>query len=341
VAALGLLLLAPALGACGGDSGIEVGNIVPAADDAQFAGHGTESEVALPIGRLEITAAEPVTTIAADDTLQVAKVEAPEGSAFVPITWQYDAATFGALDGYLSTDTSPVIDLVADGAPYRIPAPPRSGEGSESFYVLVSGSGRDLRLDVGFDGVTQQVDLATGEVDQGRAAPLYDAAKPRTKRFPCSPDVTFDRTTLRAPDFTCTVTRPVDLPYAGDAWAPDGHTWRIVTVRTTLSRWTEVSADLKSGAVYYADDVQSSYRLGDAAAAQVIQDPKHTVCPDATKAGACTSEFHVVFDVADEGKASRTLKIEQGFALRLATAYGGGEVKDTLDVTVTAQARLK
>lgn len=336
---LGLLLLAPVLAACGGDSGIEVGDVVAAADDAQFSGQGVESVVALPVGRLEVTAGKPVTEISAADTRQVAKVVAPEGSAFVPITWQYDAATFGALSGYLTTDASPVIDLVADGASYRIPAPELTGEGSSSFYVLVSGTGADPKLDVDFDGVTQKVDLASGEVEEGRAAPLYDITKPRAKRFPCSPEVEFGRTTPRAPEFTCTVTRPIDLPYAGDAWAAEGHSWRVVTVRTTLGRWTEVADDLKSGAVYYADNVESSYRLGDVEAAHVIRNSTNTACPDLTNSGACTTEFKVVFDV--EGKPSRALAIEQDFDLRLATVFGGSEAADTLDLKVNATARLK
>lgn len=339
--ALGLLLLAPALAACGSDSGIDAGDVVPAAQDAQFAGDGVESVVALPIGRLEVTAGKPVTEISAEDTRQVAKVAAPEGSAFVPITWQYDAATFGALGGYLATDASPVVDLVVDGASYRIPAPEQTGTGSESFYVLVSGSGADPKLEVGFDDVVQEVDLSSGEVDKGRAAPLYDTTKPRAKRFPCAPDVAFGRTTLRPPDFACTVTRPIDLPYAGDAWAAEGHTWRVVTVRTTLGRWSEVADDLKSGAVYYADNVESSYRLGDTEAAHVIRDPAGTACPDMTNSGSCTTEFHVVFDVEVDAKASRALSIEQDFDLKLATVYGGGEAKDSLDLTVTAQAKLK
>jgi len=337
--ALGLLLLAPALSACGDGGGVEVGDVVPARQDAQFAGKGVESVVALPIGRLEVTTGEPVTEISAKDTRQLERIQAPEGSAFVPITWQYDAATFGALSAYIDTDTSPVIDLVADGASYRLPAPEQDGEGSESFYVLVSGSGAQPRLDVDFDGVTQTVDLAAGEVDAGRAEALYDITRPRTKRFPCEPDVAFSRTTLRPPEFSCTTTRPMRLPYAGSAWADEGRSWLVVTVRTTLGRWSELAGDLKSGAVYYADQVESTYRLGKTEATQVIQDRANTTCPDPANNGGCTSEFHVVFDVGD--RPSRALSIEQDYHLLLATVFGGGEADEALDVTVTATARLR
>lgn len=336
---LGLLLLAPALASCGGGSGVEVGDVVPAREDAQFAGKGVESTVALPIGRLEVTTGAAVTEVAAADTRQLEKLEAPDGSVFVPVTWQYDAATFGALSAYLDTDATPVIDLVADGASYRLPAPEASGEGAESFYVLVSGKGDDPRLEVDFDGVAQQMDLASGEVEPGRAASLYDLAKPKVKRFPCEPDVAYGRTTLRPPEFTCGVTRPVRLPYAGDAWAEDGHSWLVVTVRTTLGRWNEISDDLKSGAVYYAASVESSYRLGSTEATQVIQDEANTTCPDPASNASCTAEFHVVFDVED--KAPKALTIEQDYSLLLATVYGGGEHEAALDLTVTAKATLK
>ncbi|WP_408898003.1 hypothetical protein ACJ5H2_02590 [Nocardioides sp. R1-1] len=337
---LGLLLLAPALVSCGGGGGgVEVGDVVPAREDAQFADQGVESTVALPIGRLEVTTGAAVREISASDTRQLERLEAPDGSVFVPMTWQYDAATFGELSAYLDTDASPVIDLVADGASYRLPAPEASGEGAESFYVLVSGKGDDPQLKVDFDGVAQQVDLSSGEVEPGRAADLYDLAKPKAKRFPCEPDVAYGRTTLRPPEFTCGVTRPVRLPYAGDAWAEDGHSWLVVTVRTTLGRWNEIADDLKSGAVYYAASVESSYRLGSTEASEVLQDEANTTCPDPAANASCTAEFHVVFDVA--GKAPKALTIEQDYGLLLATAFGGGEHEDSLDLSVTAKARLK
>ncbi|GAA1503481.1 hypothetical protein [Nocardioides humi] len=335
-----LLLLAPALASCGdGGSGVEVGDVVPARQDAQFSGKGVESVVALPIGRLEVTVGESVTEIEARDTRQLEQLEAPEGSAFVPITWQYDAATFGALSAYLDTQAKPVVDLVADGASYRLPAPEQTGEGAESFYVLVRGKGRSPQLTVAFDGVSQQVDLASGDVEAGAAASLYDIAKPRTKRYPCAPEVDFGRPTVRPPEFSCSVTRPMRLPYAGDAWAEEGRSWLVVTVRTTLGRWNELAEDLKSGAIYYADKVESTYRLGKTEAARVIRDNANTVCPDPANSGGCTSEFHVVFDVAE--KASRTLTIDQDYELLLASTYGGAEAKATLDLGVTAEARLR
>ncbi|NHA01476.1 hypothetical protein G5V59_21220 [Nocardioides sp. W3-2-3] len=61
-ACFGLLVLLPALAACGGDDGgIKVGDLVDARADDQFIEGGTASTVALPIGRLEISAGKPTT----------------------------------------------------------------------------------------------------------------------------------------------------------------------------------------------------------------------------------------------------------------------------------------
>jgi len=336
---LGLLLLGSTLSACSEETGgIEVGDVVPARQDAQFEGEGVESVVALPIGQLEVTAGAPVTEVSAKDTRQLEKLQAPEGSVFVPITWQYDAATFGALAAYISTEATPAIDLVADGASYRLPAPEQTGEGAESFYVLVQGDGDEPRLEVDFDGVTQQVDLTSGEVEAGRAEALYDLPKPRTKRLPCAGDTSYSRAAVRAARFACSTTRPFRLPYAGTGWAEDGGTWLVVTVRTTLGLWNEVAQDLKSGAVYYADGITGTFRLGDTEAAAVIKDPRNTACPDRTDQGSCTGEFHVVF--AAKRKHPRTLTIEHDYSLRLASAWGGKQAEEVLDLSVTAHARL-
>lgn len=335
---LGLLLLAPALAACGGEGGVAVGDVVPAREDAQFTGEGVETVVALPVGRLEVTTGQPVTQVSAKDTRQLEKLEAPEGSTFVPITWRYDAATFGALAAYLDTDTSPVIDLVADGASYRLPAPEASGEGAESFYVLVSGKGAQPRLDVDFDGVTQQADLSSGEVDAGRAKPLYDLAKPKTKQFPCEPAVSYSRATRRTPKFSCSTSRPFRLPYAGSAWADEGKSWLVVSVRTSLGLWNEVADDLKSGAIYYGEAVDGTFRLGDTEATAVVKDPENTSCPDRTDQGTCTVQFNVVFEA---GKTyPRKLTVDEQYGLRLAQVWGGGQGEDTLDLGLTATAKL-
>ncbi|XBB65581.1 hypothetical protein ABFU82_15845 [Nocardioides sp. WV_118_6] len=339
VAVAGLLALAPALVACGGDTGVAVGDVVPARDDAQFSGAGNESVVALPIGSLEITLGKPTDKLSADDTRQAEAIDAPDGGTFVPITWQYDASSFGRYADFIDTEATPDVDLIADGATYRIPPPDDSGTGSTSFYVVVGGPGKDPSLKIDFDGVTQTVDLTTGDRDAGAAEALYDLPSPRTKRTDCTGAIEYGRKLVGSSTFTCSVTRPVRLPYAGDAWAEDGQGWLAVTVRTTLGRWNEVAKDLKSGGVYYATGVVGSFRLGDIEAAQAYQDNGETTCPSTTS-GSCTTEFHVIFPVGD--KAPKKLRVEQDYTLLLTSAWGTGtDTEQNLDLPVTATTTLK
>ncbi|NHA01475.1 hypothetical protein G5V59_21215 [Nocardioides sp. W3-2-3] len=84
-----------------------------------------------------------------------------------------------------------MIDLVADKASYRLPAPEATGEGAESFYTLVSGDGEDAALSVDFDGVKQTVVLATGKRTEGKAAPLYRLKPRKDRTASCTTDSKF------------------------------------------------------------------------------------------------------------------------------------------------------
>ena len=339
VAVAGLLALAPALVACGADDGVAAGDVVPARDTAQFAGTGSESMVALPIGRLEITLGKPTTKLAADDTRQREALEAPAGGTFIPLTWQYDAASFGRYAQYIDTDASPVIDLVADGASYRIPPPDDTGEGSSSFYVVVAGPGKDPGLKIDFDGVTQTVDLTTGERDEGAAAGLYRLGAPKSARSDCTGAIEYGRKLAGDSTYSCSVTRPVRLPYAGDGWADDGESWLAVTVRTSLGRWNEVARDLKSGGVYYATGVEAGFRLGDIEAAHVYRDLTRATCPNTTR-GTCSSEVHVIFPVGR--KAPKKLTVDQDYTLLLTSSWGdGADGEQNLDLPVSTTTVLK
>ena len=339
-ATLGLLALVPALAACGDDgAAIAVGDVVEARQDDQFVGTGTESIVALPIGRLEISAGKPTTQLTADDTHQLEAIEAPAGSAFVPITWQYDAGTFGDYADYADTDANPTIDLVADKASYRIPAPETSGRGAESFYVLVSGDGEDASLAVDFDGVTQTVVLGTGERDEGRAAPLYDLRAPSRQTTSCTAATKFTCEGVgRLPDYECKVGKPFRLPYAGGAWAEDGGTWYVVTLKTTLRRFNQASADLKSGGVYVAAGVDSSFKLGKLKPTKVIVDKTETVCPDG-HLGGCSIQYLLVFGAGK--KAPGTLRLAQTYDMALAQVFGEGDPAEELQITSKASIKLR
>lgn len=335
-AVLGLLVLLPALAACGDDE-LAIGTVIQAREDSQFVTSGTASSIALPLGRLEISAEAPTKKIAANDTRQLEAVEAPAGSAFIPITWQYDAGTFGDYAEYLATDASPVVDLLAAGAKYRLAAPESTGEGAESFYVLVTGDGKDAQLAVDFDGVTQTVELATGKRDEGRAAPLYDLKPSKERTRSCSAGATFDVGRLtKVNGFACKVSRTAQLPYAGDAWAEEGSTFVVVSVTTTIVRYDEYAKDLKSGAVYVPTDVASTFATGKVKPTAVIEDRNLSVCPDASR-GGCTKVYHLIF-AADPDKMPKQMRIKQDYTMTLFSVWGNGESKDS--VTVTGSARI-
>lgn len=334
-AAFGLLVLAPGLAACGDDAGVEVGDVVAARDDAQFS-DGSPSSVVLPRGRLEISLGEPTDDLSADDTRQLEAITAPAGSTFVPLTWQYDAATFNDYADFLTTESTPAITLVADGASYRLPAPRETGEGSASFYVLVSGSAKEPSLAVDFDGVKQTVDLTTGERDAGLAEPLYDLKPPKDKARACTKDATFAEKVVVA-DFACSVRRVVRLPYAGSAWAEPDHTWLGVTIRTSLGRYA-VSSDARSGAVYYPLEVKPTFTLGKIKSAAVIEDTASRSCPDLTQ-GGCTTVYNVVFDLA-EGASTR-LDATFTYDMTQTTIYGGADAAEEITADIEVRTKVR
>lgn len=335
-ATAGLLALAPVLVACGDDAAeIEVGDVIPARDDAQFV-EGTASSLALPIGRLEVFMGKPTRKLGVDDTRQREATDAPDDATFVPNTWRYDDGTFGTLKSYLGDEQTPTVELVSDKASYRLPAPASIGEGSDSFYVPVTGAGEHPRLRVEYDGVTQTVDLATGERKAGRAAPLYDLPERTGKARPCHVGADFHGAGGIS-DYQCKVTRPIRLPYAAGRWAPKGHEYLAVTVTTAIRRLDIFGFNHTSGGTYVPDAVRSTFRYGKAKSIMAAQDVTD-LCPNLTK-GGCTGRYHVVFDVT--GHQARRLTIDQTFQMKLGSQWGDFDRKDRMKLKVTTGLQLR
>jgi hypothetical protein len=335
-AAVGLATLLPLLAGCGEDAGeLEVGDVVSARDEGQFA-DGRASFVMLPIGRLEVSLGEPVTELGERDTRDLTPQQAPAGATFVPITWQYDAGTFGLYDEYLGDPASPVIDLVSDSASYRLPPPAEVGESSESFYVLVSGSADDAELSVDYDGVVQTLDLFTGERDEGAAAALYDLEPLGRPIRSCKEAAEFGQT-QGFPDYRCKIGHSTRLPYANGEWAEPGRTWLGVSLSTAVRRFDVYGPAPGSGALYVSDSVESTFRIGDAEPVGVIPDPGAS-CPD-TVNGGCTGSYHLVFDVPE--KSRTRLLVEQTFRLVLGSQWGGVARKPKLNLDVSVEVPLR
>ncbi len=332
-----LVLTAPLLAACGGDEGgASVGDVIPARADDQFE-KGKRSSVVLPIGRLDIRLGEPVDEIGSKDSRELETLTAPDGATFVPITWQYVEAGSREVRAYVATSAAPEIDLETDGQSYRLPTPD-AGQRGESFYVLVDGDAEELSVAVDFDGVSQSVDLVTGDRDPGRAGPLYDVKADRLRPKDCDSTGWFDDADA-AVDYTCDVTGPVLLPYADGRWAEPGHRWLAITLHTELRQYG--LADGKGGgAVFGASSTQVEARLGGEkpAASLVSADPVDQ-CP-VRNVGTCGYRAHLIFDITGDD-VPRRLEIEQRFALVLATRWGGFDPGAKLKVDAAGDVGLE
>lgn len=332
-----VLALTPALAACGEDPGPSAGDVVAARSDDQFV-DGRQSRLNLPTGQLVVNLGDATDTVGATDTRQREDLTAAAGSTFLPITWRYDVDTYGDLTDYVAADGNPTFTLVTDGADYRLPPPNPSGVDAESFYVVVAGDGEDPTLEVEFDGVTQTLDLATGDRDEGQAAGLYDLKTRTAKTRSCADDVTYDKEPVRPPGFNCTTTTAARLPYAAGEWAADGRSWVVVSVTTSLLRWDRVAADGQSGAVYLATGVDSTFRLGKLEPVRVLDDTDNSTCPDPNR--GCVRAFDLVFDVPADSEGSRNLRIDQDYQFDLFQVWGGGSGKETIEESLRIATRV-
>lgn len=335
------LLLAAGLSACGGDHGaINAGDVIPARTGLSVAGKGVETTIALPTGLIRVSVGEPVGEVSAKDTRELAKLTAPEGQVLLPLTWSLDTSAVSTYAPYRESTATAVVDLVVDGASYRIPAPDGRDATPETFYVTVAAPGGSPELKIDYGGVVQTADLTTGEVEAGRAEALYDLDNTPAEPRPCGGEVRYSRApaaTVTAQTFTCTVTPARRLPYADGRWAEEGSTWLVTTIETTLGRWDEATPDLAGGAIYYAGQVQGTFTLGDIEATRVLDDPGRGRCPDLADHN-CRAVFHVLFEVPD--KAPKQLTIRPTFQLNRASTWGEFKSPRQLELTVTDRTRM-
>ena len=203
---------------------------------------GDSSYVLLPTGRIDLTVGKPVDEVTADQAGDGEKHTAPDGGAFVPVTWEHDPFGEGAVPvnvmGADPQEADVVLrsdDTTADlGSPYQLVGDQGTTDtGIGTMYVAVDGDGQDPTFGVAYDGLTQTVDPASGDRDAGAAAPLYVEPSMGIEA-PCTSEG-FASGPLR-PDISCLVNAPQRTPYLpGQGWAVDGHTWLLVNIDITLS----------------------------------------------------------------------------------------------------------
>ncbi|HWJ83048.1 MAG TPA: hypothetical protein VNS55_12490 [Nocardioides sp.] len=337
VAACAVGLLLPLLAACGGDDGsgdLSVGDVVPARLGDQFES-GRHATVAVPTGRLQVWADPATDTADRTDTRQLEALDAPDGATLVPITWKF-LDDFPAAQPFVHSDARPVVDLVTEDGTYRLPTPNERLPEGESFYVVVDGDGSKVSLKVAFDGVAQTVDLRTGkrESDAGRAASLYHLDAERQRPQDCGSS-DWDHPELSLADYTCDVTTRLLLPYADGRWAPEGHQYLAVAVRTVLRSWSVAGAG-GGGAFYVGTASRLTAELDGEPADATIEDV-NVECP-VPASHECDGARMFVFEVGD--KVPDRLQIDQRFRLALSSRFGGFRPADRIRGELKGTVRL-
>lgn len=317
-----LVALAPALVACDDEATtIGAGDVVQARLDDQFE-RGRRTSVILPVGRLLLRTEEPVDAAAADETRRREAVDAPAGTVLLPIMWQWDTWGSDRLDGIVASHDTPRVDLVSGGEHYRLPPPDIDAEGGESFYVVVAGDGEDRSLEIEFDGVTQTLDLETGDRDEGRAAALYDIDDERLRKSPCENERWF-RTPGVAVDFDCSLIGPVLTPYAGGEWAPEGSLWMAMTLAPEMRTYGRASL-LSAGARYTPVRVKVRTEVDGARPVMILStDDAADVCP-APDTRACGWSKHLIFKVPEDDPEQGPLDVKLTYRMRLIAQWGDG-----------------
>jgi hypothetical protein len=269
------------------------GDIVVASDSSAV--EGRDTWVQLPGGRLDVTVSDPRRELAAAETADSETPEAADGNSFVGITWTFDdgaSVPFWQRPLVTVDEEAPTVTLVADDRTYEVGSPLPSDDPDvnteEAFFVTVEGSPGDLALQVTLDGLTQEVDLATGERDAGAAEPLYAEPGSRPSEVDCSGLRAAEGVQL---DLTCGATVQL-LPYvAGAGWAPAGQQWAAVRLET------EVSAISAGGARYRVTGEADATRLDGADPERDLPQPPNAAEPDTWLVFPSATDAPLVLDV--------------------------------------------
>jgi hypothetical protein len=221
--------------------GTATGDLVVGREPSQV--DGQDRTVIIPSGHLLVRTGTPVGQVADDDTTDLKGRNGPDGGGFVPIAWQFQAAAIpdpalATAGGLKPTQVSLRVGgtTYAVGSPYTVGADGGSLTTSahNTFYVAVPDTSAAVSVVVGYDGVEQTVDMATGKIDAGVAAPYYSertGAHPQIAHCSATGWHATRQFRLRMP---CTVQPPRFLPYAeGLGWAKAGHVFASVAVDTT------------------------------------------------------------------------------------------------------------
>lgn len=336
VAACSVAIIGLGVSACGSEGdGPVAGELIAAAHSEQFKA-GAKARVLVPTGALLVWAGAPVQRVGADETRDRTVFEAAPGTSYVPITWRYNTSRFDKISNYLNTDATPTVDLQSGEHSYRLPPPSRHTR-VQSFYVVVDGDAEDITLAVGFDGVTQTVDLRTGKRKAHQARGLYDLDELDLKAKPCSTQSWFSGEFVAA-RFKCDIVGPLLLPYADGRWADAGHRWLAVGLSTSLGVYS--TSDGIDGAHWRGSSVKTKLTLGGKRSPDAVirADNTDDICPD-ERDHNCKYSARAIFEVGKE--APDSLRVRQTYDLELAARWGNYVPPENLKARAEGVIRLR
>lgn len=329
ICALSLLAALLPLTACGSepDSGAtEAGDVVDARAGVDTEG-AAEGFLVVPSGRLDIRAGEPVTELPADATTERTARTAPDGGVFVPITWTFRTGRIDLLTAIFGRPQTIEMALVSDGKRYPLAAPTadRNGEAVDAYYTAVEGEGEDLELKLEYAGVTQTLDLVTGEQQTEGAQGLYDLAGVEytgEKRKCPTEDWLEGEDPLVQVTFDCKHTDALSVPFVDGEWAPEGSTFVVIDLTTNLASYA-VYAENGAAALYAATSSKELSELGGDGPTGVLEQE--------TGLGGADTSF-LVFTV--EGKVPTTLDFKRSYELVRTAKQGEVDAPRTRTLTI-------
>ncbi len=194
--------------------------------------------VQLPLGALTVGVGNPTQSPPND----IEEKQAADGAAWVPVQWLL-AGQGADYDNTFSAYQFSVA-LVAGGRRYDLQAGQDPDDAASKYTpvvkgksvdVVVQGAARHLKVEVGYDGVTQTLDVDSGKVSSGLAAPYYRNGGPRTA-LPQSACSILSATAARSFELStgdhCRLGKVEADPYVGGlGWVGSAEqTWLLVPI---------------------------------------------------------------------------------------------------------------
>ncbi|MDQ4054067.1 MAG: hypothetical protein M3237_15380 [Actinomycetota bacterium] len=334
VLVLTLLAVVLSLTGCGSDPGTEtakVGEIVYAKSGVDTTG-APKTHLLLPSGRLDVRAGAPIDALTGDATHERTARDAPGGGVFVPITWTFRTAEMARLVPVFGRPLPIEMTLISGGERYTLSPPvvERDGEDVDAYYVAVGGTGQQLDLEVTYAGVTQMLDLVSGDRSKGQADGLYsmDTSGYSITPRPCPSDGWIDEGPAVQVTFSCTSTKPLVVPFVDGKWAPKDHSFVLIGLDTSLSFY-QIHGTSGSGATYTVSANKDKTELAGKRPAQVLEKVEQ----------AGIAGGYLVFDLL--GKLPKDLSFHRTYQLQRSALQGDVDAPDEVTLDIEGTLPLK